>query len=66
MGAAITIRPVLAKTTRSAVSASEPFEVSYIAGSEITYETLNGTFTVSGETVREAVEAAFAHPEAWK
>jgi hypothetical protein len=64
VGAAVTIRPVLQKTMSSTVSEG-PFEVSFVAGWEISFETLNGPFTVSGETVREAVDGALAHPEAW-
>jgi hypothetical protein len=37
----------------------------YAAGWKITYETPRGRFTVSGQSVPEAVEAALANRTAW-
>lgn len=38
---------------------------SRITGWEITYVTVEGTFTVTGKTIAEAVDAALANPDAW-
>jgi hypothetical protein len=61
MGAGLTITPVLDEGT----SFGNPDKVAFVAGWEIRFQTLNGTFTAGGETVREAVDAAFANRSAW-
>lgn len=66
MGTGIAISPVL----EEGVSFGGPFlqprpEVLYVAGWTISYETTRGSFTASGRTVVEAVDAAFANPDAW-
>jgi hypothetical protein len=37
----------------------------HVGRGTITYETTQGSFTVSGKTIPEAVDAAFANPDAW-
>jgi hypothetical protein len=40
--------------------------VSFVGGWEISYETSNGPLTDTGQSIREAADAALANREAWK
>lgn len=64
MGSGITITPILEEGI--AIGGFEKQDkVLHIAGWTITYETLRGSFTVSGTAIAEAVDAAFANRDAW-
>jgi hypothetical protein len=60
MGVGLTITPLL-EDGRS----FDSDEIVFVAGWQITYQTVHGTFTATGKTLAAAVDAAFAYPGAW-
>jgi hypothetical protein len=67
MGAGITIAPVLEEVSVPIRGLDEDAGTRqvFVAAWEITYESPRGRFTVGGKTIPEAVDAAFANPDAW-
>jgi hypothetical protein len=68
MASGIVITPIVEETRGPVIgglhtSGSEKW--AFVTGWEITYQTNEGTFTVSGPTVAEAVDAALGNSDAW-
>ena len=63
-GSGITIAPVMEEVLAFG-GPDTPGTGVFVAGWEITYETTQGRFTVSGQSIPEAVEAAFANRASW-
>jgi hypothetical protein len=60
MGSGITITPVM----EEGIAFSHKGPVRFVAGWDITCSCLQGTFTVSGKSIPEAVAAAFVNLDA--
>ncbi len=63
MGSGIAITPVLEEGIGTTGLLEQPGKTLFVTGWTMTYETTQGTFTVSGKTIPEAVDAAFANRE---
>jgi len=66
MAGEITIAPVLEEGRGIGIGGlDDTGKVHFVVAWKITYESTRGRFTVTGKTIREAVDAAFANPDAW-
>jgi hypothetical protein len=66
VGGEITIAPLLEEGRGITIGGfDDTGKVRFVAAWQITYESTRGRFTVTGRTIREAVDAAFANSDAW-